>query len=68
MTSNEVIFSAVVCISLGIVCGLILVLADLGEGGVFAVVAIGSSLSGVVAGQMTVRVDRRKRGRLHQPR
>jgi len=61
----EMIFSVVVCVSLGIVFGLILVLMDLSEGGVFAVVAIGGSLAGLVAGQMTVRVDRRRRDRVH---
>ena len=68
MTRNELILSLVVCVGLGIASGLVVIWGDLSQGGVIAVVAVGACLAGLLAGQISVRIDRRKRGRVHQPR
>jgi hypothetical protein len=65
VTRNEVIFSFVACVLLAVSAALVIILSDRSEDGVVGVAALGGAVSGVLAGQMQVRVDRRRRDRVH---
>ena len=65
MTSAEVRFAAAFCVLSAVVATLVIKLFHLSGDAIVLVATVGAGLNGLMAGELSAREARRKRGRVH---